>query len=89
MPLRRGGSRRRGGGGDAGWASENPRALTSLREARKTRKSISSSSESATGRSVDQRPVDEFEHHVVVAGDDDVLHPVVVDQRLEPAEAEQ
>ena len=32
-----------------GWASENPRALTSEREARKTRKSISSSSESATG----------------------------------------
>ena len=31
-----------------GCASENPRALTSLREARKTRKSMSSSSESAT-----------------------------------------
>jgi hypothetical protein len=40
-------------------------------------------------RAVDQRAVDQLEDDVVVAGDDDVLHPVVIDQRLEPAEPEQ
>ena len=40
-------------------------------------------------RPLDQRPVGELEQDVVVPGDDDVLHPVVVDERLEPAETEQ
>ena len=40
-------------------------------------------------RAVDQRAVDEFEQDVVVAGDDDVLDAVVVDERLEAAEPEE
>ena len=38
------------------------------------------------GRAVDESAVDQFELHVVVADDDDVLDAVVVDQRLEAAE---
>ena len=72
-----------------GWASEKERALTSLREARKTRKSISSWSESATGGPSIERAVDQLEEDVVVADDDDVLDVVVVDQRLESAEPEE
>ena len=42
-----------------------------------------SSSESATGGTFEQRTVDQFEQYTVVAGDDDVLDAVVVDERLE------
>ncbi len=38
---------------------------------------------------LDKRAVDEFEHDVVVARDDDVFHVVVVDEGLESAEPEQ
>lgn len=41
------------------------------------------------GRADFDRSVDELEQHVVVAGDDDVLDPIVVHQRLEASEAEE
>ena len=72
-----------------GLAVEKGRALTSLREAKNTRKSMSSASLSATGGPGDEPAVAQLEGDLVVAGDDDVLHHLVVYQRLEPAEAEQ
>ena len=40
-------------------------------------------------RALDEGAVDQLEQDAVVADDDDVLDPVVVDQRLKPAEPEQ
>ena len=72
-----------------GWASENPRALTSLREARKTRKSISSSSESATAGPSTRDP--SVSSSITLSWPVMMMFStrVVVNQRLQPAQPEQ
>ena len=72
-----------------GWASEKPRALTS-RAGGEEHQEVDQLLVGVRHRGpVDQRAVGQFEQDLVVAGDDDVLHPVVIHKRLEPAEPEQ